>query len=41
MLCAFKKLIAELPNDDVFDAISDGGTMIALEKEFLGREVPY
>lgn len=41
MLCTFKKLIAELPNDDVFDAISDGGTMFALEKEFLSREVPY
>ncbi len=41
MICAFKYLIAKLPNDDVFDAISDGGTMLALEKEFLGEKVPY
>lgn len=41
MICTFKHLIAKLPNDDVFDAISDGGTMFALEKEFLGKKVPY
>lgn len=41
MICTFKYLIAKLPNDDVFDAISDGGTMLALEKEFLGEKAPY
>lgn len=41
MIDSFKYVIRKLPHDDCLGTCLNGSTIILLEKEFLGRKIPY